>query len=87
MLDRHHCQRLVVQSRGLGAVPPGQRATSTVFVTSHAVEVAAGSSVTFYLRCRDISGGAGNDSAVSGARLSGLFPPGTAHTIEAEPAP
>lgn len=66
---------------------PGQRATSATFATSHAVEVAAGESVTFYLRCRDISGGAGNDFAVSGARLSGIFLPGETHTVDAEPAP
>lgn len=55
---------------------PGQPTLNQVFATSHALEIPAGSEVTFYLRCRDISAGSGDGFRVSGARLSALVIPG-----------
>jgi hypothetical protein len=54
------------------------------FSTSHAVELDAAESATFYLLCRDTAGNGGNLFRVSNAQLSATFLPGEGHSVVVE---
>jgi hypothetical protein len=55
---------------------------SVSFSTSNAAELAAGESTTFFLLCRDISGGANNNLfRVFNAQLAATFLPGEEHNV------